>query len=270
MKWVGVVNITPDSFSDGGAYMELDDALRHTAQLIEAGADVIDVGAESTRPGSHSVPIEVQCQRLGPYLTAYPRHFTVPLSVDTTRYEVAQRALDAGASWINDTSMLRHAPTLPGLVARYQATLVLNHSRHDPINMQTPGILSTQPPSLIGWVKHDLLTAVEQATTQGLTRLVLDPGIGFGKTADQCLMLIQEIAQLVALPYPIMIGTSRKSWLATLTDDTSQDRLGGGIASVLWAATQGVAYARVHDVAAHACAMRLWQALHPPPLTDSV
>jgi len=261
MKWVGVVNITPDSFSDGGAYMALEDALRHTAQLIEAGANVIDVGAESTRPGSQPVPIGVQCDRLGPYLKAYPRHFSVPLSVDTTRYEVAERALDAGAAWINDTSMLRHAPRLPQLVARYQATLVLNHSRHDPLTMQTDAALASLPDSPIEGVIRDLMAAIENATAQGLSQLVLDPGIGFGKTPAQCLALVQGIGRLVALPYPVMVGTSRKSWLASISHDPSPARLGGSIASVLWAASAGVAYARVHDVATHACATRLWEAL---------
>lgn len=258
MQLVGIVNITPDSFSDGGQFLSIPSAIAHTEYLIESGADVIDVGAESTRPGAVRIPASVQLARLTPYLIEYQKRFTLPLSIDTTLSEVARVGFEYGASWINDTSMLRHDPNLAHVVASHGGTLVINHSRHDSTHMQNH---TNYGDSIEKVVMADLMVAASIAEEAGVTAIILDPGIGFGKTATQCIQLLQHIDYCCQSPYPIMVGTSRKSWIKEQTGDPSTERIGGSIASVIYALERGVKMARVHDIVAHRSAILAWQHL---------
>jgi dihydropteroate synthase len=259
---MGVLNVTPDSFSDGGKFFSFDQAVEHAEQMVADGADIIDIGGESTRPGSDFVTQEEETRRVVPVIEALAKYLSVPISIDTTKVAVARASLQAGAEIVNDISALRFEPAIAGAVASAKAGLVLMHSRGTPKTMQQ------LPPvdDIITEVIVDLRRSIDTAEQQGVTmeNIALDPGIGFGKTVVQNLELIAGLDQLTrAFPrFPLMIGTSRKSFLGKLLGGASADeRLHGTIATVVAAILNGAHIVRVHDVRATVEAVRIVDAI---------
>lgn len=241
----GVLNVTPDSFSDGGRYLDPVAARDHAAIMVAEGADLIDVGAESTRPGAGSVAPEEEWRRLEPVLSSVVR-LGAPVSVDTVKAEVAERALDAGAAVINDVSGLAHDPRLASVAARAGAGLVLMHMRGTPRTMQE----DTRYDDVVSEVAEALSAARRVALDAGCERerVAIDPGIGFGKSLEGNLELIARLDELVALGAPVWIGPSRKSFLGTLLDVPPSERVEGTIAACVEALARGARVFRVHDV----------------------
>jgi dihydropteroate synthase len=261
---MGILNVTPDSFSDGGLFGSVDEAVAHAERLITEGADIIDVGGESTRPGGAPVSAEEEISRVVPVIEALARRVSVPLSVDTTKSEVARAALDAGAAIVNDISALRFDFYVADAAARAGAGLVLMHSRG------TPATMHRLPPvaDIMKEVVSSLRASIHMAERRGVAResIVIDPGIGFGKSQEQNLELIAKLDELIAAfpDYPLLIGTSRKSFIGRiLADDDAgtpapaSERLYGSIATVTAAVLKGAHIVRVHDVKPAADAIRV-------------
>jgi dihydropteroate synthase len=259
---MGVLNVTPDSFSDGGEFFSLDRAVAHAEQMIVDGADIIDIGGESTRPGSAFVTAEEELKRVIPVIERLAAKSSVPISIDTTKSSVARAAIAAGAEIVNDISGLRFDPSIADEAAKTNAGLVLMHSRGTPKTMQQ------LPPAddILNEVIGELRTSVLVAQQRGVARdrIAIDPGIGFGKTLDQNVELIAKLDQLVIAfaEFPIMIGTSRKSFIGKLLDNAPADqRLHGTIASVAASALNGAHIVRVHDVKAAVEAIKVADAV---------
>jgi len=263
---MGILNVTPDSFSDGGEFLRVDHALAHAEQMITEGADIIDVGGESTRPGGEPVSIEEEIERVVPVIEALARTTDTPISVDTTKSEVARAALDAGAAIVNDISALRFDFYIADAVAREGAGLVLMHSRG------TPGTMHRMPPvaDIMEEVTSSLRASVHMAERRGVKResIVIDPGVGFGKTQEQNLELIAKVDQLIAAfpDYPLLIGTSRKSFIGRiLADAPPEERLHGTMATITAAILKGAHIVRVHDVKAAAETIRVALSIRENP-----
>ncbi len=244
---MGVVNVTPDSFSDGGRFLGPKEALVHAERLVEEGADLIDIGGESTRPRATPVSAEVEWQRVEPVLRGLADRLRVPLSIDTRHSEVAARAVDAGADIVNDVEGLR-SEAMRRVVARTGAATVILHMRGTPSTMQDDLEYSDLRGEVRGWLMQQ--TAAARAEGIGPEKIVVDPGLGFGKSAEQSLELLVHAGELRSLGYPVLVGASRKSFLgwATGVDDPAM-RLEAGLAAALIAAQQGVELVRTHDVA---------------------
>jgi len=255
---MGVVNVTPDSFSDGGRFLDPDAAIAHGLELVEQGADILDVGGESTRPGAEEVSAEEERARVEPVVRglAAAGH---TVSIDTSKPAVAEAALDAGASIVNDVTALRGDPGIGGLCAERGAGLVLMHMRGDPRTMQE----EPRYEDVVGEVKAFLAERLEVAVGAGVAaeRIWLDPGIGFGKTLEHNLELLRRLGELRELGRPLVVGTSRKSFIGKLDGSEVGDRIGGTIASSVLAAAEGAAVLRVHDVAAMADALKVADAI---------
>src|SRR5687768_10585695 len=248
---MGILNVTPDSFSDGGMFGSVDDAVAHAERLVSEGADIIDVGGESTRPGGEPVSVDEEISRVVPVIEALSRRVSVPLSVDTTKSEVARAALDAGAAIVNDISALRFDFYVADAVARAGAGLVLMHSRG------TPATMHRLPPvaDIIEEVVSSLRASIHMAERRGVAResIVIDPGIGFGKSQEQNIELIAKLDQLIAAfpDYPLLIGTSRKSFIGRILADAdgkpapADQRLHGTLAAVTAAILKGAHIIRV-------------------------
>ena len=243
---MGVVNVTPDSFSDGGRYLDPDVAYARALEIQEQGADLIDIGGESTRPGSRRIAASEELDRIAPVLKKLRNKLSIPISVDTYKSEVAERALDLGAEIINDVSGLTFDPALAGVVNRRDAGLVLMHIRGTP---ETWARLAPLP-DVMGVISHDLEAAVGRARRAGIDRrrVVVDPGIGFGKRGDQNYEILMQLDRLHALDHPVMVGTSRKSFLGHTLNVPEQERIFGAAATVAAAVLNGAHIARVHDV----------------------
>src|ERR1043166_5439244 len=268
---MGILNITPDSFSDGGQFVHLDTALAHAEQMIAEGADIIDVGGESTRPGGEPISIDEEIERVVPVIPPLPQRTNVPISVDTTKSEVARAALDAGTAIVNDISALRFDFYVADAVARTGAGLVLMHSRG------TPATMHRLPPvaDIMHEVTHSLRASINMAERRGVKHesIVIDPGIGFGKSQEQNLELIAKLDQLFAAfpDYPLLIGTSRKSFIGRILADESgtpaaaEDRVHGTMATITTAILHGAHIIRVHDVKAAAETIRVAEAIRENP-----
>lgn len=245
-KLMGVVNVTPDSFSDGGLYLDPEAAIRHGVDLAEAGAEILDVGGESTRPGAEEVGVEEEMRRVVPVIEGL-RGVEAQVSVDTSKAAVAAAALDAGAEIVNDVTALRGDSEMAALCAERGATVVLMHMHGTPRTMQDEPSYD----DVVADVKAFLAERVEAATAAGIAeeRIWLDPGIGFGKTAEHNLELLGRLAELRELGRPLVIGTSRKSFIGRVDGSDAGERLGGTIASSVLAAAEGAEVLRVHDVA---------------------
>jgi len=255
---MGVVNVTPDSFSDGGRFYEPASAVEHALRLAAEGADLLDIGGESTRPGAEPVSPSEELRRVLPVITALRRQTAVPLSIDTSKALVAQEALAAGAEAINDITALAADPAMPALVAESGCGVVAVHMQGDPRTMQ-------QNPSyqdVIGEVLAYLRRRRDALLAAGIAqeRIALDPGIGFGKTTEHNLALLRAIGQFHGLGCPLVVGVSRKRFIGQVLGDPAAERTFGTIGAALAAARQGVQVLRVHDVAAVRQALLLFEA----------
>ena len=256
---MGVLNVTPDSFYDGGKYCSAASALQHAEQLVHDGAAIIDIGGASSRPGAVQLSVEEECRRVLPVVEQIASAGHVPLSVDTTSSVVARRVLEAGAAWINDISAGRQDPDMVKVVAEYQCTIVLMHSRGTPATMMQ----CTDYTSLLDDVVAELSDGVALFLKGGVAenRIVLDPGIGFAKTWQQNCELLASIEKIVALGFPVLLGTSRKSFIGEITGRKVQERLPGSLGSIAHAYLKGVTHFRVHDVGATADFLKVMTAI---------
>ncbi|MBA3867052.1 MAG: dihydropteroate synthase [Solirubrobacterales bacterium] len=255
---MGVVNVTPDSFSDGGLYLDPEAAIAHGADLVRDGADFLDVGGESTRPGAEEVGVEEELRRVVPAIAGLAGA-DAAISVDTSKAQVAEAALVVGASIVNDVTALRGDPGMAAVCAERRATVVLMHMAGSPRTMQ-------EDPSygdVVADVKAFLAARLEAAVAAGIAeeRVWLDPGIGFGKTAGHNLELLRRLSELAELGRPLVVGTSRKSFIGRVDGSAATERLGGTIASSVLAAAEGATVLRVHDVAELAQALAVASAI---------
>src|SRR5689334_19877139 len=265
---MGILNVTPDSFSDGGQFFSPENAIDHGKRMCDEGADLIDVGGESTRPASSGpVSAEEEIDRVVPVITALAKVLDLPISIDTTKSEVASAALDAGAAIVNDVSALRFDFYIADAAARAGAGLILMHSRG------TPATMHRLPPvaDIMHEVTHSLRASINMAERRGVKResIVIDPGIGFGKSQEQNLELLAKLDQLIAAfpDYPLLIGTSRKSFIGRILADENgtpapaEDRLHGTLATITTAILKGAHIIRVHDVKAAVETIRIAEAI---------
>jgi len=243
---VGVLNVTPDSFSDGGLHYEPDLAIARALQMQADGADIIEVGGESTRPGSERVSADDELARIAPVLKELGKQLRLPLAVDTYKSEVARVAVDLGATILNDVSALRFDKRIAEVAAQTQAALILMHMRGEPATMQKVA------PSrdIFAEIQNDLNIALLEAEAHGVERqqIILDPGIGFGKTLEQNLAILNHLDRFAHFDLPLMIATSRKGFIGRLTGGAASERLFGTAATVAAAILRGAHLVRVHDV----------------------
>lgn len=244
---MGVVNITPDSFFDGGRCFERSKAVECCLQLVESGADIIDLGGESSRPGAEPISVQEELERVLPVLQEVRKQVPVLISVDTCKSEVAREALKEGADIVNDISAFRLDPEMPRVVKEWDAAVVLMHMRG------TPQIMQELPPSedILEEVQTDLQAAVSKASENGIPEesIIIDPGIGFGKTVEDNCRILNRLSFLETFDLPVLVGTSRKSFLGGILDIPAQDRIWGSAASVAVAIMRGAHIVRLHDVA---------------------
>lgn len=256
---MGVINVTPDSFSDGGAFASAEAAIAHGLRLVEEGADLLDVGGESTRPGAEPVPLEEELRRVLPVIEGLAARVGVPISVDTSKPEVMRRAVAAGAGMINDVFALRREGALEA-AAELEVPVVLMHMRGEPANMQD----DPRYEDVVGEVRSFLAERVFACEMAGIARarLLLDPGFGFGKTLEHNLDLLARLAELREIGLPLLVGLSRKSMIGRLTGrEQPRDRLAGSLAAALLAVERGADIVRVHDVAATRDALAVREAV---------
>jgi dihydropteroate synthase len=254
---MGVVNVTPDSFSDGGLYLDADAAVAHGEQLVRDGAEILDVGGESTRPGAAEVGEAEELARVEPVVAGLAQTATV--SIDTSKVSVARAALDAGASTVNDVTALRRDPEIGGLCAERGAGLVLMHMQGDPRTMQANPVYEDVVDDVKAFLAERLAVAVDAGVAE--EEIWLDPGIGFGKTLEHNLELLRRLGELRELGRPLVVGASRKSFIGKVDGSAVGDRLGGSIASSVLAAAEGADVLRVHDVAETGQAVKMASAI---------
>jgi len=249
---MGVLNVTPDSFSDGGKFLQPESAIEHAFAMERSGADLLDIGGESTRPGSAETPASIELERILPVLEALQGRLKIPVSVDTRRSTVAEIALRAGAQIINDVSGLKSDPRIAEVAAHRRVPLILMHMRGEPRTMQATGFARDVMKDVIYGLRRSF--AIAQKAGVAKSQIVLDPGIGFGKSFAQNYELLQKLPQLARLGYPLLVGTSRKGFLgATLARDgkpaAPEERIWGTAATVTASILNGAHIVRVHDVA---------------------
>lgn len=252
---MGIINVTPDSFSDGGKFKACDDAVAYAEKMVEDGADILDIGGESTRPFSENVSEEEETRRVVPVIEELAKRVSIPISIDTTKANVAKRAIEAGASIINDIGAMKLDHKMPDIAAKYKVPVIVMHMKGTPETMQ----ISPTYDDLIKEVKDFLENCITLAETKGISKskIIVDPGIGFGKTVIHNLLLIKKINEFKSLDVPILIGSSRKSFIRTILKQNIGKELKpdspfietGTQASIAAAVLQGAHIVRVHDVA---------------------
>lgn len=249
---MGILNVTPDSFSDGGKYSGVQQALKHAEQMIADGVDIIDVGGESTRPGHVRIADEEEIERIIPVIQELNRKFNVLISVDTYKSSVAEAAIAAGAHIINDIWGAKYDPEIVKIAAKWNVPIVLMHNRNDTA-------YSNFQENLV----DDLKESIEIALSAGVPKenIWLDPGVGFVKSVEQNLQAIQSIGRISELGYPVLLGTSRKSFIGKISNTTVGERLEGSLATVCYGINQGCSIVRVHDVKETVRAVRMMDAL---------
>ena len=243
---IGILNVTPDSFSDGGRFMDLDSALRHAEKMIGEGADMIDVGGESTRPFSEPVEESAEIGRVTPVISAIAKRFETPVSIDTCKASVAEAAMGAGARAINDISALRFDRRLGDVAAKHKAGVILMHMKGTPHNMQE----NPHYVDVMSEISVFLAAAIKRARSHGIRfeHIMVDPGIGFGKKLEHNLSILRNLSDLADLRRPILVGPSRKSFIGLLTNRPVDERLSGTLAAVVASILNGASAVRVHDV----------------------
>jgi dihydropteroate synthase len=256
---MGILNVTPDSFSDGGRFLDPFAAVDQAARMLDEGADIVDVGGESTRPGAAEVSTEDELSRVIPVVEAIVSRTGATVSVDTTKSVVARAAVDAGAVIVNDVTAMRADPSMPDVITDTGAGIVLMHMLGNPRTMQSnptyDNVVADVKAALIGWAGDALAAGVPDAA------IVLDPGIGFGKTREHNLQLLKGIPSLCEPGFPILIGTSRKSFIGTTLDVPVDQRVEGTAATIAWAVAQGAKIVRVHDVKEMVRVVRMTEAI---------
>jgi len=241
---MGILNVTPDSFSDGGRYLNIEQAIEHGQKLVEDGADFIDVGGESTRPGSESVSIEEEIRRVIPVIESLAKKTSIPISIDTCKSDVAEAALQVGATIVNDISAMTFDTKMALVVAKHQASVVLMHIKGMPKNMQ----MNPSYNNVTEDVKQFLREQLEEATKAGITQIMIDPGIGFGKKFEHNIQLLKELKTFTSLGYPLLVGVSKKSFLSAILNLPPNERVEGTAAAVTASILNGANIIRVHDV----------------------
>lgn len=256
---MGILNVTPDSFADGGRYSNVQAAVEHGLQMAAEGADIIDIGGESTRPGAEPVPIEEELKRTIPVIEGLCARLNMPISIDTYKFEVARKALDAGAAIVNDISALRADKKMAKLVADRNVPVIIMHMQGTPKNMQK----HPQYKDVMGEIIAFLRERGEHALREGVLRerIIVDPGIGFGKTLTHNLQIMRRLPELRSLGFPILMGTSRKSFIGFALDLPVEERLEGTAATVAYSIAQGANIIRVHDVKEMARVARMTDAM---------
>ncbi len=245
-RLMGIINVTPDSFSDGGAHYRLEDAITRAHKMVEEGVDLLDIGGESSRPGSDPVTLEEEMVRVIPVISRLSKELSVPISVDTTKSEVARAALDAGAGMINDISGLHWDLKLADVAAKYKVPVVIMHTRGKPKVMQQ----NLEYRALFSEILRYLKEGIEVALAAGIPgdQIVVDPGIGFGKSVEQNLMIMHRLYEFSVLGKPVLLGASRKSFIGKVLDVDVDQRLEGTLATTVFGALRGADIIRVHDV----------------------
>lgn len=244
---MGVVNATPDSFSDGGLFLDKAKAVEQALRLVEEGADIIDVGGESTRPGSEPVSVEEEIRRTAPVIAAIAAKIKVPVSIDTFKSETARAAIEAGASIINDISGLRFDPDMAGIAAEYGVPVILMHIKGKPKDMQDNPVYEALIPEIMDYLRESINIAVKAGVPED--RLILDPGIGFGKTFDHNLHILKNLKEFTLLNKPLAVGVSRKAFIGKILGGLpASERLEGTASAVAIAIFNGANIVRVHDV----------------------
>ena len=249
---MGILNVTPDSFSDGGRFYQLDAALRHAEEMITDGADILDVGGESTRPGYEKISAEEESGRIVPVIEKLKNRFDIPVSVDTCKSQVAEAALKAGADLVNDIWGLKYDSRMAGVIAKYHVPCCLMHNRE-----------RAEYEEFLPDVLKDLEDSVNLAKAAGISRdqIILDPGIGFGKTYEMNLEMLKHMGALHRLGYPLLLGTSRKSVIGITLDLPVDQRMEGTLATTVLGVQNGYSFVRVHDVKANYRAVKMTEAI---------
>ncbi|MCY4401573.1 MAG: dihydropteroate synthase [Candidatus Poribacteria bacterium] len=258
---MGVLNVTPDSFSDGGAYVNLETAVSHAKTMVAYGATIIDIGGESSRPGAEPVPAKIELDRVLPVIDALvSEHLDTVISIDTVKAVVAQQALEAGAHIINDITALRGDAAMAHVAAEMEAGVILMHMKGTPRTMQH----KPQYQDVVKEIYAELENWISSAEHKGIDsdRIIIDPGIGFGKTIEQNLHILKHLDEFKRLNKPLLIGTSRKSFIGSLLDLPVTERVEGTLSTVCWSITHGVDIVRVHDVKSTSRAARITDALY--------
>ena len=249
---MGILNVTPDSFSDGGKWTDLEKAKRHTADMIRDGAAIIDIGGESTRPGHEQISVQEEIDRVVPAIEMVRKNFDIPVSIDSYKGPVVEAALQAGADMVNDIWGLKYDRRVSELIAQYQVPCCLMHNRH-----------TTEYGNLMDDICTDLRESLAIAKAAGIRKeqIVLDPGIGFGKTYQQNLSVMLHLERLTELGYPVLLGTSRKSMIGLALDLPADQRVEGTLVTTVMGVEKGMAFIRVHDVKENFRALRMTQAI---------
>ena len=244
---MGIINVTPDSFSDGGKYANVEAAVMRAKQMVADGADIIDIGGESSRPGAEPITANEECRRVIPVVQAVAEQFQIPISVDTYKAKVAREALSAGACVINDITALHGDPNMCQIIADAQAGVILMHMQGVPATMQKAPTYQNVVAEVHAW----LTEVASQAVDRGIdsSRIMIDPGIGFGKTFDHNLEILRHLMQFRGIGYPMLVGVSRKKFIGRILDLPVHQREEGTAATVAWSIINGANVVRVHDVA---------------------
>jgi dihydropteroate synthase len=265
---MGILNVTPDSFSDGGLYLDADAAVARAVAMEAAGADIVDVGGESTRPGSAGISADEEMRRILPVLEKLRGRIRIPISVDTSKAEVAEAAAEAGAEIVNDVTGLRDDPRIADVAVRWKLGLILMHMRGTPQTMQKRPFARDVIRDVTAGLRSSITLALESGVAK--SRVVIDPGIGFGKSREQNYEIIGRLPELAKLGFPVMVGTSRKGFLgAALKKNKESDRIWGTAATVAASILQGAHIVRVHDVAEMVQVARVTDAVRTQKLLRS-
>lgn len=249
---MGILNVTPDSFSDGGKFNNMDSALKHAEEMIRDGADIIDIGGESTRPGHQVISDEEEIARVTPVIEAVKRNFDIPVSIDTYKSAVAEAALQAGADLVNDIWGFRHDERVAQVTAEYGAACCLMHNRHEPVYND-----------FLQDVADDMKECLRIAKNAGIPddKIILDPGVGFGKTFEHNLMITNHFDVLLKLGYPVLLGISRKSMIGLALDLPVDERVEGTLATSVIGVMKGCSFVRVHDIKENRRAIQMTEAI---------